>query len=67
MVITPRQYATAGALRTALETRVLEPSHRDAVDLHRLRRQVPSRLLVTLPVTATAGPCLQVIARGGIN
>ena len=39
-MVTPRQYATAGALRTALETRLLERSRRDAVDLHRLRRQV---------------------------
>lgn len=30
--------ATAGALRSALETRLLQRSRRDAVDLHRLRR-----------------------------
>lgn len=44
-----RQYATAGALRTALETRLLERSRRDAVDLHRLRRQVAfDRLLARM-------------------
>ena len=41
--------ATAGALRSALETRLLERSRRDAVDLHRLRRQVAfDRLLARL-------------------
>ena len=39
-MVAQHQYATAGALRTALETRLLERSRRDAVDLHRLRRQV---------------------------
>jgi Nucleotidyl transferase AbiEii toxin, Type IV TA system len=48
-MVTPRQYATAGALRTALETRLLERSRRDAVDLHRLRRQVAfARLLARM-------------------
>ena len=48
-MVTPRQYATAGALRTALETRLLERSRRDAVDLHRLRRQVAfDRLLARM-------------------
>ena len=39
-MVTPRQYVTAGALRAARETRLLEPSRRDDVDLQRLRRQV---------------------------
>lgn len=39
-MVTPRQYATAGAFRAALETRLLERSRRDGVDLQRLRRQV---------------------------
>ena len=48
-MVAPRQYATAGALRTALEIRLLERSRRDAVDLHRLRRQVAfDRLLVRM-------------------
>jgi len=48
-MVSPRQYATAGALRTALETRLLERSRRDAVDLHRLRRQVAfDRLLARM-------------------
>src|SRR6266540_1845851 len=48
-MVRPRQYATAGALRTALETRLLERSRRDAVDLHRLRRQVAfDRLLARM-------------------
>ncbi len=48
-MVTPRQYATAGALRTALETRLLERSRRDAIDLHRLRRQVAfDRLLARM-------------------
>jgi hypothetical protein len=48
-MVTPRQYTTAGALRTALETRLLERSRRDAVDLHRLRRQVAfDRLLARM-------------------
>ena len=46
---TPRQYATAGALRAALETRLLERSRRDDVDLQRLRRQVAfDRLLARM-------------------
>jgi hypothetical protein len=53
---TPHQYATAGALRTALETRLLERSRRDGVDLQRLRRQVAfDRLLARLfGATSTA-------------
>jgi hypothetical protein len=48
-MVTPREYTTAGALRTALETRLLERSRRDAVDLHRLRRQVAfDRLLARM-------------------
>src|SRR4029453_4968298 len=35
-----RQYATAGAFRTALEARLNERARRDGVDLHRLRRPV---------------------------
>jgi len=47
--VTPRHYATAGAFRTALETRLLERSRRDGVDLQRLRRQVAfDRLLVRM-------------------
>lgn len=48
-MVAQRQYATAVALRTALETRLLERSRRDAVDLHRLRRQVAfDRLLARM-------------------
>ena len=48
-MVAQHQYATAGALRTALETRLLERSRRDAVDLHRLRRQVAfDRLLARM-------------------
>src|SRR5476649_1167933 len=48
-MVTPRQYATAGALRAALETRLLERSRRDGVDLQRLRRQVAfDRLLARM-------------------
>lgn len=44
-----RQYATAGALRKALEARLIEKSHRDGVDLQRLRRQVAfDRLLARM-------------------
>src|SRR6266542_2788919 len=44
-----RQYATAGAFRTALEARLNERAHRDGVDLHRLRRQVAfDRLLARM-------------------
>src|SRR4029453_11519145 len=44
-----RQYATAGAFRTALEARLNEPGRRDGVDLHRLRRQVAfDRLLARM-------------------
>ncbi len=46
---TPHQYATAGTLRAALETRLLERSRRDGVDLQRLRRQVAfDRLLARM-------------------
>lgn len=45
----PRQYATAGALRAALEARLNEQSRRDGVDLQRLRRQVAfDRLLARM-------------------
>ena len=48
-MVAQRQYATAGALRTALETRLLDRSRRDAVDLQRLRRQVAfDRLLARM-------------------
>ena len=48
-MVARRQYATSGALRTALETRLLERSRREAVDLHRLRRQVAfDRLLARM-------------------
>ena len=44
-----RQYATAGAFRTALEARLNEGARRDGVDLHRLRRQVAfDRLLARM-------------------
>jgi hypothetical protein len=44
-----RQYAHAGAFRTALEARLNERARRDAVDLHRLRRQVAfDRLLARM-------------------
>jgi hypothetical protein len=44
-----RQYATAGAFRTALEARLDERARRDGVDLHRLRRQVAfDRLLARM-------------------
>jgi hypothetical protein len=46
---TPHQYASAGALRAALETRLIERSRRDGVDLQRLRRQVAfDRLLARM-------------------
>jgi hypothetical protein len=44
-----RQYASAGAFRTALEARLNERARRDGVDLHRLRRQVAfDRLLARM-------------------
>jgi hypothetical protein len=44
-----RQYATAGALRSALEARLNERSRREGVDLHRLRRKVAfDRLLARM-------------------
>jgi hypothetical protein len=44
-----RQYATAGAFRTALEARLNERARRHGVDLHRLRRQVAfDRLLARM-------------------
>src|SRR3954468_10260279 len=44
-----RQYATAGAFRTALEARLNEQAGSDGVDLHRLRRQVAfDRLLARM-------------------
>jgi hypothetical protein len=42
----PRQYATAGALRAALEARLLDRALRDRIDLQRLRRQVAFDRLV---------------------
>jgi hypothetical protein len=48
-MVTPRQYATANAFRTALETRLLDRSRRDDSDLQRLRRQVAfDRLLARM-------------------
>jgi hypothetical protein len=48
-MVTPRQYAVAGAFRTALETRLLDRSRRDASDLQRLRRHVAfDRLLARM-------------------
>src|SRR6266508_4507458 len=48
-MVTSRQYATAGALRAALEARLHDRSRRDGVDLQRLRRQVAfDRLLARL-------------------
>jgi hypothetical protein len=48
-MVTPRQYATANAFRTALETRLLQRSRRDESDLQRLRRQVAfDRLLARM-------------------
>src|SRR5207247_157783 len=48
-MIAQRQYATAGALRAALEARLNEKSRRDGVDLQRLRRQVAfDRLLARM-------------------
>ena len=44
-----RQYTTAGAFRSALETRLNERARRDGVDLQRLRRQVAfDRLLARM-------------------
>jgi hypothetical protein len=46
---TPRQYATAGAFRAALEARLNERARREGVDLGRLRRQVAfDRLLARM-------------------
>jgi hypothetical protein len=54
-MVTPRQYASAGALRTALEARLLERAKRRDEDLQRLRRQVAfDRLLARLFGTETA-------------
>jgi Nucleotidyl transferase AbiEii toxin, Type IV TA system len=48
-MVTLRQYATASALRAALETRLIERSRRDDTDLQRLRRQVAfDRLLARM-------------------
>jgi hypothetical protein len=48
-MVTPRQYASANAFRAALETRLLERSRRDDIDLQRLRRQVAfDRLLARM-------------------
>jgi Nucleotidyl transferase AbiEii toxin, Type IV TA system len=48
-MVAQRQYATAGAFRTALEARLNERARRDGVDLHRLRRQVAfDRLLARM-------------------
>jgi hypothetical protein len=46
-MVTPRQYTTATARRTALEARLLERAKRDNTDLQRLRRQVASDRLLT--------------------
>jgi hypothetical protein len=49
MMVTSRQYATAGALRAALETRLIDRALREAGDLQRLRRQVAfDRLLARM-------------------
>jgi hypothetical protein len=48
-MVAQRQYATAGAFRTALEAQLNERARRDGVDLHRLRRQVAfDRLLARM-------------------
>lgn len=48
-MVRPRQYTGAGALRTALEARLLERAKRNDEDLQRLRRQVAfDRLLARL-------------------
>lgn len=48
-MVTPRQYTSAKALRTALEARLLERAKRNDEDLQRLRRQVAfDRLLARL-------------------
>jgi hypothetical protein len=48
-MVAPRQYASAGAFRSALETRLNERARREGVDLHRLRRQVAfDRLLARM-------------------
>jgi hypothetical protein len=45
----PRQYATAGAFRAALEARLNERARREGIDLGRLRRQVAfDRLLARM-------------------
>jgi hypothetical protein len=45
----PRQYATAGAFRSALESRLNERARHESVDLGRLRRQVAfDRLLARM-------------------
>jgi hypothetical protein len=52
----PRQYATARALRAALEARLLDRALRDLVDLQRLRRQVAfDRLLARMFAPANGG------------
>jgi Nucleotidyl transferase AbiEii toxin, Type IV TA system len=49
MTAPPRQYATAGAFRAALEARLNERARREGVDLGRLRRQVAfDRLLARM-------------------
>jgi hypothetical protein len=49
MIAPPRQYATAGAFRAALEARLNERARRDGADLGRLRRQVAfDRLLARM-------------------
>ena len=51
----PRQYTTAGALRAALEARLVDRALRDLVDLQRLRRQVAfDRLLARMFAPAHA-------------
>jgi hypothetical protein len=41
-VIPAKKYASGIALRTALEERLKRASREEAIDLQRLRRQVPS-------------------------
>ena len=62
---TPHQYATAGALRTALETRLLERSRRDGVDLQRLRRQVAFDRLLARMFGAAATASGAWVLKGG--
>ena len=60
-----RQYATAGAFRTALETRLNEQSRRDGVDLQRLRRQVAFDRLLARMFDATQEGRAGWVLKGG--